>query len=290
MKRNNSFSIFAAAAFCVAFYISGIPLAGAGTPLWKFIAAGASTAATASILHLTNLRFGSKPGFFLPPIYIVLASANPNALVFNVLHPVALTLALSLFFGMRFFRCDLHQGDAFIAQMFLGLAGCFFPPALWLAPLYFIASLFRADDTARFFVASLAGLLLPVAAWTAVSYLLGGVQQAEDFLVSVGSGAVAIGPKSIYYSAATIIRMLAVFVLTVVAIVNLRKTVLIVFITGVCLVSLLFFDNSSEPMCLLTSLAAALPLSNFLYGNTSPRRRIFVALILFLLIAERLTF
>lgn len=290
MKRNNSFVIILTILISVAFYFSGLPIVMENAPVWSIVSAAAITAAVSSVLYFINVRFGTRSGLLLPPIYIILASVNPKALLFNPLHPATLAVAVGLYFCIKFFREDQHNQDAFTSQLFVGIASCFFPPAIWIAPIGFLSGLAKTKDTARFTFNSTVGLLLPIAVWAGVSYLVGGVPQLKDFFASLAAGSIAVGPKSIYYSSATIIRMVAVAALTIAALASLRKNLLIVFMVVFCIIALLFFNNSGEPFCIWTSLAVALPLNSFLAGSGPRHRWIFIALVCFLLIAERITF
>lgn len=290
MKRNNSSVIILAILLSVAFYISGIPLIWEKAPLWSIVAAAVMTAATSLVLFLTNACFGSKSGVILPSIYIILSSVNPKALFYNPLHPASLAVAAAMFFCIKFFRESQRNSDAFSSQLFLGVAACFFPPAMWLFPLLFLAGLMKTTDTARFTFASLSGLLLPIAFWTGISYLTGGSDQIVAFLESLGTGAIAVGPKAIFYSSATIIRIIAVAAFAITALVSIRKSLLLFILTAICAIALLFFNNSGEPFCVWISLAVALPLNSFLADEGKRHRWIFILIFCFILIAERITY
>lgn len=290
MKRNNSFVIILASLLSVAFYISGIPLVLEKAPLWSIVTAAVLTAATSLVLFLTNSCFGSKSGVLLPSIYIILASVNPKALFYSPLHPASLAVATAMFFCIKFFRESQRNSDAFSSQLFLGIAACFFPPAVWLFPLLFLAGLMKTTDTARFTFASLSGLALPIAFWTGISYLAGGCGQITFFLESLAKGAIAVGPKTLFYSSATIIRIVAVAAFTFASLMNIRKSPLLFILAAICAIALLFFNNSGEPFCVWISLAAVLPLNSFLTDEGKPHRRISILIFCFILIAERITY
>lgn len=291
MKRNNSLAFFPAILLSLVFYASGIPLVAGQATVLSLVAAGVLIVATSGILQIINTRFGKSSNYLLPPVYVALASANPKALLLNPLHPASLAIAIALLFGIKFFKEDQHNQDAFASNLFLGLSACFFPPAIWLFPLSLIFGFSKATDSARLSFAAVCGVLLPPAVWAGVAYIAGGVPQAIDFLTGIWNEAIAVEPKSIFYSPATIIRIAVITAFTVTAVLKLRKNILVVGLAAFLVIAALFFKNSGEPLCIWTSIAVVIPLCKYLDSQpTSNRRGAFIIIGCLILIAERISF
>lgn len=290
MKRNNRPALASAILLSLAFIASGVPFAAQQAAFLSIFAAVILTVATSVVLYLTQLRFGTGAGVLVAPIYTILSSVNPKALILNPLHPASLAVAASLFFCMKFIREDQNIRDAFAGNIFLGIAVCFFPPAIWLFPVALVLCLLKSGDKARFGFASVSGLLLPLAVTSTVSYLLTGIPQAAGFLLNVVTGFVTIAEKSIFYSPATIIRILTVAIFTAAAVVKVRKSFINIVTVALLAIAAIFFKSSGEPFCLWTSMAVTFPLTEFLSDSGTRHRKLYIILILLIVVSERITF
>lgn len=290
MKRNNSSVSIPALFPALALMASGIPLVAQQATFWQIIAAALLIAATSLILHLTQQQFGPGYGSLMIPAYLALASANPKALILNPLHPATLAVAASILFCLKYFKENQNLKDAFAGSLFLGMTVCFFPPAIWLFPFAILLGLTKSVDNARFSFASVCGLLLAPLSWAVILYLYGGIPQSLEFLSGIGTGAVPVWAKSIFYSPATIIRAVTVAVFATIAAVTLRNILLFFAILALLAVAVIFFTNSGEPFCLWTSIAAVFPLNAYLCDRNTRHRKLYIALICLILIAERITF
>lgn len=143
-------------------------------PFLPGLAAALILGVNAVLLYLTNDRIMNEMSLIAPVAYAVLATANPAALYYTPLHAAALLMAVSLFFYLHFCaeKPSLdYLGGAWVS---LGAAGLFYPPLLWLAPVYAATMAPRAESKGKYWVTLLLSLILPAAIHIGIQYIRGG--------------------------------------------------------------------------------------------------------------------
>lgn len=289
------------AAWCASGWIAADPVP--DRPFLSGMAAIALIVACAVLLYLTNDRFLTELSFFTPVAYIVLATADPAALWFTPFHGAALLLAISLSCLLCF--CAVHPSIACLSGTWvsLGAASLIFPPFLWLFPVYAAAAAGKAEEKSKFWAASLLGVCLPPAIYAGIIVLLDDAGAATAFFSGFWERMTEVARTPLHFSAATLCRIaltaLAVLLTLIRLLGRLNRYKIahhaaisrIIFLTlAVCLLTAVFWPDRRT-----AGLVTALPVSLLLneYFGVSDRRkgaRTLAVILIFILIAERLTY
>lgn len=290
MKYSNSFTIILLCTVSVLFCISAIPLVGRTAEIWSIVAACALLLAISLTLLALNGNYGKCHSTLIPAIYLMLATANPNALCFSKLHAATLLMTISIFLTRKYIVDGQKNPDAFAASFFLGSASCLFPPAAWIFLINITLRLSRSEDSKRMAISSIFGLLMPLAIACGVIYIKDGAPQIVEFCSSLAQGMIDIGPKAIFYSPATIIRMVVILILTIIAAARVPKSITLLYAVAIVVIAGLFFHSSSEPFCLLTCMPAALILNEYVADESRRNTGIVILIAILILVAERVSY
>ena len=259
--------------------------------------------AGALILYLTSDRALNEMSPVAPLAYLVLATVQPASLYVSPLHGAAVLLAASLYFHLNYCAAHPTLGNLAGAGLTLGGASLFFPPLLWLAPVYASTAFGRSEDKLKFGVTALLCLLLPLGAYVGVESILG--NGPADILPGYWAQMIQVTTPTIHYSVATLCRILLTLVVALVAIVQLlgrlnryrtaqyRAVIRLVLLSlAIGLLALLFLSDGRLPAALITALPVSLLLNDCLCETEHRKRGMITLLIILLLvlIAERITY
>ena len=304
MKRTISdFLIFLGILSLLALYwASGWLAAPAGHGFISGMWAALALAGGALLVYFTSDRALNQLNPVAPVAYLILASAHPAALFATPLHAAAVLLAASLYCLLSY--CSFHPSLANLSGMgiSLGAASLFFPPLLWLAPVYGLLAVGRAADKAKFAVTAILSLILPIAAYAGIRLLLGNGLSADE-IPDFWQRMTALTRPSLAMPASTLCRILLTVAATAMAFIQLfrrmdryrtapyRAALRLLFLTlAIGLLVLLFLSDGSQP----AGLVMALPVSMLLgdcFGQPEHRVKGLTTLIIILLVilvAERI--
>lgn len=259
--------------------------------------------ADAALLYLTEDRILAQMGLFAPVSYIVLVTANPNALWFSPFHVAALLLTLSIVFFLYFCAIRPGMGSLIGAWTTLGTSALLFPPFLWLAPVYAVSAVGKAEDKWKFWVASLLSVCLPLGIQTAVTGLQDNTGWSAASLTELWRGMTTVSSVSLHFSAATLCRISLTALATLLAILwsigrldrykisRSAAVIRIMLLTlALSILMLVFLPDNRHPSGLVTALPVSLLLNEYFTAPDRKRGSRTLALILILiLIAERIS-
>ena len=287
-----------------AFYAAGlfVPTPGATTGTASAIGAAAVIVANGIGLLLTSRRVSGKATLTIPFIYIALVAANPWALHGSAFHPASLLMLASIYCYLSF--CAVRPSLTYLLGSFflLGAAGLFVPPLLWLFPLFLLLSIGRTDEKGKYLVTAFIGMALPLLIQAGVVYLRTGADDVLSLPAAWWTGMTDVHPHLRPFSAATLFRILLTVAATLMAAfhiiqqLNTYKTVqflafvrLITLAAVLCLMALVFPENSHTPCYLITCLPVTLVLNEFFVSHGARRTKIALAVAaILLLVAERI--
>ena len=266
-------------------------------PFLSGLAAALILSANAFLLYLTNDRIMNEMSLIAPLAYAALVAANPAALYYTPLHMASLLMAASLFFYLHF--CAEKPSLDYLggAWVTLGAAGLFYPPLLWLAPVYAATTAPRAESKGKFWVTLLLSLILPTAIHIGIQYLRGG--NAPDLILrDLWNGMTDVRHPALHISAATLVRILLVFIAAVLAALQMLRrltrfktgqfhAVTRVLLLSICLAVLgvIFLADINQPYGLLLMLPVSLILNEYFRNPEGSRSIRTLSLILLLVLA-----
>lgn len=285
-------------------YASGYPAATPGLPhtFLSGLLAAAIILANAVILQLTEDRVLAQLGLFTPAAYIVLASANPAALWFSPFHGASLLLALSMAFYLAFCANRPSMGNLAGAWATLGGAALLFPPFLWLAPIYAVSAVGKAEEKLKFWVASVLALCLPIGIYLGIMALRPNSLAPDAFFAGLWRGMTDVSHGPIHFSAATLCRILLTALAALLALlwsigrldrykISRSAAVLrIIYLTlSLSLLTLIFLPDSRYPAGLATALPVSLLLNEY-FGVPDRKKgsRMLAVILVLILVAERI--
>ena len=258
----------------------------------------------AVLLFLVNDRVMADSGLVTPVAYVVLATANPAALWYTPLHAASLLMALSIVFLLGF--CALRQSMGRLAGCWaaLGSAGLIFPPLLWLAPLYAVLTVGKAEDKLKFWTASLLTLCLPAAIALAFNSL-GGTRTATAFFSDIWAQMSTLLHRPLHLSAAMLCRIVLTALAALLAIIRAlgridrykisrsAAVIRIIFLTlAICVLTALFCRDGQAAAGLVTYLPVALILNEY-FGSSDQQHtagaRTLAIILMLVLLVERIT-
>ena len=258
----------------------------------------------AVLLFLVNDRVMADSGLVTPVAYVVLATANPAALWYTSLHAASLLMALSIVFLLGF--CALRPSMGRLAGCWaaLGSAGLIFPPLLWLAPLYAVLTVGKAEDKLKFWTASLLTLCLPAAIALAFNSL-GGTRTATAFFSDIWAQMSTLPHRPLHLSAAMLCRIVLTALAALLAIIRAlgridrykisrsAAVIRIIFLTlAICVLTALFCRDGQAAAGLVTYLPAALILNEY-FGSSDRQHtagaRTLAIILMLVLLVERIT-
>ena len=278
-----------------------------GTPPERALPAGILAAvllaAAALVLHLAADRALNELNIVVPFSYLILSTAHPAALYYTPLHAAALLLALSLYFFLDYCASHPTIGNEIATGLTLGASALFFPPLLWLAPVYGFLSVGRTEDKLKFCVAGLLSTALPLAAGLAVQSLLE-TGDTGAFLPGLWQGMTAVTHPAVPSSATSLCRILLTVILTITAIVRVLQrthvyrtfqirsmTRLILLTVFISALALLFLSDGKQPAGLITSLPVALLVNDlFIHPDHRKGTLTLVIILILVLVAERISY
>ena len=306
MKRTFSeFLVLAGTFLLLAFwYASGMFVSDTLVPhtFLSGMLAAAVILANAVLLYLTEDRILAQVSLFTPAAYIVLASANPEALWYSPFHGASLLLALSILFFLAFCAVRPSMGNLTAAWAALGAAALFFPPFLWLVPVYAACAFGKADDKLKFWVASPLALCLPLGLYLGVIAMQANGQTPGDFFIRLWHGMTTITPGSLHFSAATLVRIILTAAAALLAIlwsvgrldrykISRSAAVLrIICLTiALCVLTAIFLPDSRHPAGLVTAMPVSLLLNEYLCAPDRKKgSRTLAVILILILVAERI--
>lgn len=288
------------AAWCATGWLAAGPVP--QRPVLSGLLAAATLLANGLLLFSTHRRVMSGLSLSVPVIYIVLATANPDALYFTPFHGASLLLALCLFFHTAFCSVRPTLSKLLGTWASLGAAGILFPPFLWLIPLLALTSMGKAEDKLKYAAASLLSLCLPFGLYAGILFLREGSFPVGAVFTRLWDQMTVLPHPAFHFSAATLCRIALTAVATVLAIIRAAKLLdrfktaqyravirIILLIPALCLLVLLFAPDCRFPGGLVTYLPVSLLLNDGLAAQGSGNRFPTLAVILFLiLLAERI--
>lgn len=306
---NRTISEFAALAglvlLLVAWCASGW-LAAPTVPEKPFLAALAAACIlllNAFLLSLTDNRILAVDSLFTPAAYIVLATAHPAALWFSPFHGAALLLALSLVFLLSFCAVRPAMGSLFGAWGTLGAAALLYPPLLWLAPVYTVLAVGKAEEKVKFWTASLLALCLPFGLWLAVISMTGSGTPGT-FFARLGEQLIDVPRGSLHFPAATLCRIGLTGLAALLAILSAARrldsykiarsagVIRIIFLTlAICLLMAVFCPDNRLPAGLITALPVSLLLNEY-FGPVNRKKGAWTlgTILILVLLVERITY
>lgn len=273
-------------------------------PFLAGLAAAAVILVNAVLLYLANDRILAQAGLVTPVAYVVLATANPAALWATPFHATVLLTAFSLVLFLSFCAIRPGMGSLVGSWATLGAASLLFPPLFWLAPVYAVLAVGKAEDKLKFWTASLLALCLPAGAALALNSLDGN-STAAAFFTDLWTQMSTFPHRPFHFPAATLCRIGLTALATLLAIIHAlgridrykiarsAAIIRIIFLTlALCLIAALFCTPGQHPAGLLTSLPVALILNE--YFGASDRRsgagsRTLAIILILVLLVERIS-
>lgn len=271
-------------------------------PFLSGLLAAAVILVNAVLLYLANDRILAQAGLVTPVAYVVLVAANPAALWATPFHAAALLMAFSLVFFLSFCAIRPGMGSLVGCWAALGAASLLFPPLFWLAPVYAVLAVGKAEDKLKFWTASFLALCLPTGISLALTGLNGNGTVAA-FLTDFWAQMRTLPHRPYHFPAATLCRIGLTALATLLAIIHAlgridrykiaRSSAIlrIIFLTvALCLLAALFCPDR-QPAGLITSLPVALLLNEY-FGSSDHRRtagsRTLAIILVLVLLAERI--
>lgn len=255
------------------------------------------------ILYVINRKMLTGSSLLPPLFYAFLATAHPAAFCFSTLHIAALLLAVSLYSYLCFNALAPSMSRLASMWLTLGCAGLLLPALLWLAPVYAITSVSKADDKLKFWFITLFGLAIPTATWLVITYLMGDTTPASEIFVHDWEEMTAIHHPTFYHSTPALCRILIVAVVSLVAMggifsrLSTYKTsqfhaCLRLIVLTLCLgvLALIFWGDTATPAGLMVMAPASLLLG--LYFETTRNKkasRTLLVILTLILVFERIS-
>ena len=186
----------------------------------------------------------------------------------------------------------------------LGSAGLIFPPLLWLAPLYAVLTVGKAEDKLKFWTASLLTLCLPAAIALAFNSL-GGTRTATAFFSDIWAQMSTLPHRPLHLSAAMLCRIVLTALAALLAIIRAlgridrykisrsAAVIRIIFLTlAICVLTALFCRDGKAAAGLVTYLPVALILNEY-FGSSDRQHtagaRTLAIILMLVLLVERIT-
>ena len=285
-------------------YASGMFVSDTAVPhtFLSGLLAAAVILVNATMLFLAEDRALAQVSLFTPAAYIVLASANPEALWFSPFHGASLLLAVSMLFYLGFCAVRPSMGNLTGAWAFLGASSLLFPPFLWLAPVYAATAFSKAEDKFKFWVASLLALGLPLGIYLGILALRPDGPTPSAFFTGLWQQMTSVTRTSLHFPAATLLRIVLTALAAVLAtlwsvgrldrykIARSAAVLRIIYLTlAFSVLTAVFLPDSRHPSGLVTALPIALLFNE--YFNAPDRKkgsRTLAAILILILIAERI--
>ena len=235
-------------------------------------------------------------------VFIVLATCNVHALLFDTLHIAALLYCLSLASLQDTKKMQSNPGNIAAAGCLLCCSSFFFPPLVWMAlPSFFLSLLFAGDKT-RHTAAYLAGILLALMVYAGIKYLMGGAPAALTSLSGYASGIVTPAKPTFHITPAAAVRLALTFIGTAASAFFILRDIkrcpkpryiasadALAFLVCTPVVCLVFGGDFSLPFGLLMSVPASVLIGNFLSQHRlSSVGKALVALFAVVLAIERI--
>ncbi|MBR5019332.1 MAG: hypothetical protein IKX53_06815 [Bacteroidales bacterium] len=256
----------------------------------------------AILLYLAEDKILAQVSLFTPAAYIILATANPEALWFSPFHGASLLLAVSMLFYLGFCAVRPSMGNLTASWAFLGASALLFPPFLWLAPLYAVTAFNKAEDKFKFWVASLLALCLPFGLYLGILALQPGSPAPVTFFANLWDGMTSVTRTSLHFPAATLLRIVLTALATVLAILwsigrldrykiaRSAAVLRIIYLTlAFCVLIAVFLPDSRHPAGLVTALPVSLLLNEYICAPDRKKgSRTLAVILILILIAERI--
>ena len=261
-----------------------------------------SIVVSAWVLHIISDRIMGGTGLVAPFAYLVLATADPVSLYAFPLHAAATLISFSIYFYLNY--CTHHPtiGQMAGAAVALGGAGLFFPPALWLFPVFLATSIGMADNKIKTVIAAMLGLVFPLAVTLGILSLTSDTDPVF-YLHSLWLDMTDIVRPVLPNRATTLCRIFLTAVAAILAIIRMvarlntyrtahfRGAIRLLYLTlSIGILGILFLSDDC-PAGLITMLPVALLLDDLL-GHPDHRKGTLTLLItlILVLVAERISY
>lgn len=129
---------------------------------------------TATVVFVTQRRYQDTENKVLAPLlYLVLAASSPCFPYFSQQHLAAILFSISFLSLVNFSKSQESTLSFAMASLTLMASAIFWPPLMWMAPVYLVIGVIRSGEKMKVAVSLILAAVTPVLIYFAVMYLLG---------------------------------------------------------------------------------------------------------------------
>lgn len=272
-----------------------------GSPL---VLGFAAVMVTATIVYITRRRYSDNGNkLFAPLLYLVLATSSPCFPNFSQQHLAAILCSMSFLTLIDFSKSPDKKLSFAMASLTLMASAVFWPPLMWMAPVYLVIGVTRSGEKMKVAVSLILAAVTPVLIYFAVMYLLDNLNEGVQVILVKLEQCISLKSwHSVHLSMPTILKYLVIatgiFSASLRILFNMHipaiserwtylMTVVISFATiGICLI---FYPVAGRAVTMIACPLSSLLLAEHISGLKSEKAsRIYLFLLIETALAERL--
>lgn len=258
----------------------------------------------ATIVYITRRRYSDNGNRLLAALlYLVLATSSPCFPNFSQLHLAAILFSMSFLTLIDFSKSPDKKLSFAMASLTLMAAAIFWPPLIWMAPVYLAIGVIRSREKMKVAVSLILAAVTPVLIYFAVMYLLDNLDTGVQIILIKLEQCISLEDWNyVHLSMPTILKYLVIaigiFSASLRIIFNMHipaiserwtylMTVVMSFsIIGICLI---FYPVAGRAVTMVACPLSSLLLAEHISGLKSEKTsRIFLFLLITTALAERL--